>query len=94
MSIDTNALNAECRSFWTNYGTTKTAAEVLAFCAKFQADATVAQTCSSQAGALGIRRELCEAIPTASLTSSCTAYWTTSASSQLPSVQTSFCNKN
>ena len=67
-------MNAPCRTFWTDNGASKTPAEQLSFCTKFQADATVAGDCTALPGALVIRRELCEAIPTASLTASCTTY--------------------
>ena len=55
-------------------GTSKTAEEILSGCTKFQCDATVAQICSTQQAALGIRRELSKVIPTASLNTSCTAF--------------------
>ena len=48
--------------------------EQLSFCAKFQAGANGAQTCSTQDGALAVHCELCEAIPTAISTAGCTTY--------------------
>ena len=94
MAIDTADLNSDCQSVWAASGASKTAAEILGFCTKFQADATVAQTCSTQADALAIRRELCEVIPTSSLTASCTDYWMANASTEVAADQSSFCSSH
>jgi hypothetical protein len=91
MAIDTADLNSDCQSFWATFGTSRSAPEILGFCTKFQADASVAQDCSTQADALAIRRELCEVIPTASLNASCTDYWTASSSTHSSADQTNFC---
>ena len=49
--------------------------QLINFCTKFKTDTAIAKTCSITTIDITFRRELCEAIPTASLTDGCTAYW-------------------
>ena len=65
LNVATAILYDEWRSLCAASGAPKTSVEQLSFCAKFQAGAAGAQTCSSQDGALAIHTELCEAIPNA-----------------------------